>query len=62
MSGSERKREIRRRRHRRQKVAAFARKSVKASVSEKQAMAAKLRMLTPGAEQVINRLELVTRS
>ena len=58
---SERKKEIKRRRHRRQKVALLKRRSAKATVSEKQAIAHKLRELTPGAEVVIAKLGLEER-
>lgn len=61
MSISERKKEIKRRRHRRQKVAALKKRSVKATVSEKQSIAHKLRELTPGAEKIIADLGLVER-
>ncbi len=61
MSCSERKRELRRRRHRKKKVTAFARKLPKATVSERAVMADKLRNLTPGAETVIASWELEKR-
>lgn len=50
---SERAKEIKRRRHRRKKLTVFARKLKKATVSEKQVLAEKIRNLTPGAETVI---------
>ncbi len=50
---SERKKEIKRRRHRRKKMDVFARKLKKATMSEKQVIAEKLRNLTPGAEIII---------
>lgn len=50
---SERAKEIKRRRHRRKKLTVFARKLKKATVSEKQVLAEKIRSLTPGAETVI---------
>jgi hypothetical protein len=50
----ERHKEIRRRRHRRAKVAKFKRKLEKATVSERKDMAHKLRALTPGAEVIIS--------
>mgnify|MGYP005832037649 CR=1 FL=1 len=62
MAGIERQRELRRRRHRRKKLKLFARKLEKATVSEKAAMAEKLRKLTPGAEAVIERWELEKRA
>ncbi len=56
--GTERTRELRRRRHRRQKVAALGKKAVKASKSEKGVIIEKLRKLTPGAQEIIDRLGL----
>lgn len=53
MAGTERQRELRRRRHRRKKLDIFERKVGKASKSEKQIIAAKVRKLTPGADAVI---------
>ncbi len=61
MRSSERKRELRRRRHRARKIGVFARKLEKATVSEKGLIAEKLRALTPGGEEVIRRWELVKR-
>ncbi len=61
MSIIERRKELKRRRHRRKKVALFARKLTKATVSEKAMMAEKLRHMTPGAETVISRWELEKR-
>lgn len=58
--GTERTRELRRRRHRRQKIAKLAQKAGKASKSEKVIIIDKLRKLTPGAAQVIERLGLTT--
>ena len=55
---SDRKQEIRRRRHRKQKINTFARKLKTASASDKSAIAEKIRKLTPGAEIVIERLGL----
>lgn len=49
----ERVKEIRRRRHRREKIDKFKRKLDKATVSERKDMANKLRKLTPGAEVII---------
>ena len=60
MGCSERKKEIRRRRHRREKLEHFERRLVKASQSEKLVIAGKLRKLTPGAEYQIERLGLET--
>jgi hypothetical protein len=61
VSCSERKRELRRRRHRRKKISIFSAKLAKATVSEKAIIAEKLRALTPGGEQIIDRWELVKR-
>ncbi len=61
MSGSERRREISRRRTRRKKVELLKRKAEKASVSDKTAIAAKLRKLTPGAEELVARWALEDR-
>ena len=58
---SDRKQEIKRRRHRRKKVGHFERKLKKATTSEKLLIAEKLRKMTPGAEMVIERLGLVSR-
>ncbi len=54
MSGSERKRELRRRRHRKKKVAKLLDRSKKASAADKAAIAGKLRKLTPGADVLIS--------
>ena len=58
MSLSERKQELKHRRHRKKKFNVFARKLVKATVSEKTVIAEKLRRLTPGCEVVIEAWEL----
>ena len=58
MAGSERQREIRRRRHRKQKLVAFKRRAENASESEKKVIAQKIRNLTPGGEVVIANLGL----
>lgn len=58
MPGSERRRELRRRRHRKLKVSQIKKRAEKASVSEKEVLATKLRKLTPGANQLIEALEL----
>jgi hypothetical protein len=55
---SDRKQEIKRRRHRRKKLLVFKRKLKKATVSEKQVIAEKLRKLTPGCEVLIESLSL----
>lgn len=53
MSGSERKRELRRRRHRKKKVAKLLDRSKKASPADKATIVEKLRRLTPGADVLI---------
>ena len=59
--GSERERELRRRRKRKKAVDAIKKRAVKASASEKEVLAAKLRRLTPGSELIINELQLVPK-
>ncbi len=61
MSCSERKRELRRCRHRKKKVSILVRKLGKATVSEKTVIADKLRALSPGGETIVARLELEKR-
>jgi hypothetical protein len=61
VAGSERSREVRRRRHRKKKLGVFKRKIETATVSEKQHIAGKIRALTPGAETVIRALALEDR-
>ncbi len=61
MSCSERKKEIRRRRHRLKKTQHFAKKRKNATVSETAAIAEKLRALTPGAQDIIDRWDLEKR-
>ncbi|MBN1394142.1 MAG: hypothetical protein JW959_03895 [Pirellulales bacterium] len=61
VSRSERKKELSRRRHRRKKVAILAKKLEKATVSERAAMADKLRALTPGGNSIAERWELEKR-
>jgi len=61
VSCSERKRELRRRRHRKKKIAGFTRKLTTATVSEKAIIADKLRSLTPGGEVIIESWELEKR-
>jgi hypothetical protein len=61
VSCSERKRELRRRRHRKKKLSILVRKLAKATVSEKTVIADKLRALTPGGATIIARLELDKR-
>ena len=61
MGSSERQRELRRRRHRKVKMAHIKQRADKASVSEKAHLATKIRNLTPGAEEIIERLNLEER-
>jgi len=61
VSCSERKRELRRRRHRKKKLSVLTRKLVKATVSERAVIADKLRALTPGGEKIISNLDLEKR-
>jgi hypothetical protein len=61
VSCSERKRELRRRRHRKKKLSILVRKLTKATVSERTVIADKLRALTPGGETIIARLDLDKR-
>lgn len=53
MSICERKKELKRRRHRRKKLVHLAQKLKKATVSEKAIIAEKVRRLTPGGEVVL---------
>ena len=55
---SDRKQEIKRRRHRKKKVTLIKRRLKKATASEKAVFADKLRRMTPGAEAVIANLGL----
>ncbi len=59
--GSERQREIRRRRSRSQKMVILKRRAAKANATEKAIIAEKIRKLTPGAEELISRLALEER-
>jgi hypothetical protein len=61
VSASERRRELKRRRHRKAKMTHLRRRAEKANASEKVAIAAKIRNLTPGAEQIIQNLSLEDR-
>lgn len=58
MPGSERKRELRRRRKRREQIERLKGRLPKATQSEKVEIARKLRELTPGAERLIVDWEL----
>ena len=61
MPCSERRKEIKRRRHRRKKVGQFARRLEKATVSERATMAGKLRDLSPGGQVIVEDWELDKR-
>jgi hypothetical protein len=61
MGLSERKKEIKRRRHREKKVNLLKKRAEKATVSEKQVIAEKLRNLTPGGEVIVATLGLEER-
>jgi hypothetical protein len=61
VSCSERKRELRRRRHRQKKVKIMARKLASATVSERGIIADKLRNLTPGGEVLVASWDLEKR-
>lgn len=51
--GTERTRELRRRRHRKKKIAKLLSRSEKASAADKAIIVNKLRRLTPGASTII---------
>ena len=61
MSCSERRKEIKRRRHRREKLTHYKQRLDKATVSEKTVIVEKIRCLTPGAGGIINTLGLEDR-
>ncbi|MEN0110134.1 MAG: DUF6800 family protein [Planctomycetota bacterium] len=61
MAGSERQRELRRRRKRKANLTEMKAKLDKASPSDKAEMARKLRLMTPGAEDLIVRWGLEER-
>jgi hypothetical protein len=61
VSISERKKELKRRRHRRKKYENFGKKLRTATVSERAIIAEKLRSLTPGCNEIITRWELEKR-
>ncbi len=58
MAGTQRQRELRRRRSRSKKIATMKAKVGKATKSEKEVMATKLRRMTPGAEVLIQAWQL----
>lgn len=59
---NERHKEIKRRRHRQKKVGKLKAKYIKANPSEQQEIVRKLHELTPGANEIIARLEDRDRS
>ena len=59
MPSSERQRELRRRRTRKKKVEHYRKRAQVASDSEKEVIANKLRGLTPGAEVLIEQMNLI---
>ena len=61
MPCSERCKEIKRRRHRRKRIAQFTQKLPKATVSERATMAGKLRSMTSGSQVIIEKWELEKR-
>ncbi len=61
MSISERKKELKRRRHRRHKYKIFKRKLATATVSERAVIAEKIRNMTPGCWKVLENLGLEQR-
>ena len=58
MGCSERQKELKRRQHRKEKVDKLKKRAAKASASEKAMIADKLRKLSPGAETLIQQMEL----
>ncbi|MFH1919939.1 MAG: DUF6800 family protein [Planctomycetota bacterium] len=58
---SERRKEIKRRRHRRKKLGQLARRLGKATVSERATIAAKVRSLTSGGPGIVKDWELEKR-
>lgn len=61
MPCSERRKEIKRRRHRRKKITHLAKKLEKATVSERTVIADQLRALTPGGNVLVASWELEKR-
>ena len=61
MPSSERHKEIKRRRHRRKKIAQFSQKLSKATVSEREIIADKLRSMTPGGQVIVDQWKLEKR-
>lgn len=61
VSISERKKELKRRRHRKSKLGQMAHRLKKATVSEKAVIAEKVRKLTPGCEEILKNWGLEPR-
>ncbi|MGQ9574973.1 MAG: DUF6800 family protein [Thermoguttaceae bacterium] len=61
MSICERKKELKRRRHRHKKLKQLAARLKKATVSERAAIAEKVRKLTPGAQIILESWGLIQR-
>ena len=61
MGISERGKEIKRRRHRRKKLAQLAKRLEKATVSERASIAAKIRHLSPGGRKIVDQWGLKER-
>ena len=61
MPCSERRKEIKRRRHRRKKLEHFKKRLTRATVSEKAVIANKIRDLSPGANAIIANLAIEER-
>jgi hypothetical protein len=58
---SERRKELRRRRHRRKKLGQMSKRVEKATVSERSVIAEKIRNLTPGGEVIVRNWGLEER-
>jgi hypothetical protein len=61
VGASERRKEIKRRRHRKAKIEKLKTRASNATFSEKAEIAIKIRQLTPGGEDIVSRLELEKR-
>ncbi len=61
MPCSERRKELKRRRHRRQKLTQLAKRLKKATVSERATITEKIRALTPGGREVVDQWGLEER-
>ena len=61
VSSLERRKELKRRRHRREKLVRWKRRAENATASERSVLADKIRRLTPGGDEIITRLGLQER-